>query len=99
MKLVLRGFLQFLDATRRMLALFNCKLVEPRFLRDRGENIFDDSIVSLTLNNSKTISCWDLVLGGGVSEIFQSGMLPFLSPGGSFCNQSRFCEISPVTQS
>ena len=87
MKLVLRGFLQFLDATRRMLALFNCKLVEPRFLRDRGENIFDDSIVSLTLNNSETIRCWDLVLGGRVSAIFQSGMLPFLSPGAFVISQ------------
>ena len=33
-----------------------------------------------------------------VSEIFQSEMLSFLSKG-AFCNQSRFCEISPVTQS
>lgn len=51
-------------------ALFNCKLVESRVLRDRCGNIFDDSIVSLPLNNSKTIRSWDLVLGGPVFRDF-----------------------------
>ena len=42
--------------------------------------------------------CRDLILVRRVSEIFQSEMLSFLSQG-AFCNQSRFSDISPVTQS